>query len=50
MAKQFVAIFGRYGRGFGVLGDLLGDEHPLNVNNAVYGILFYACIALLGME
>ena len=31
-----------YGRGFGIVGKLMGDEnHPLNVPNSVYGIGFY---------
>ncbi len=31
-----------YGRGFGVIGKLMGDEeHPLNVPNSIFGIGFY---------
>jgi len=31
-----------YGRGFGIVGKLMGDEnHPVNVPNSLYGIIFY---------
>ena len=31
-----------YGRGFGIIGKLMGDEeHPLNVPNSIFGIGFY---------
>ena len=33
-----------YGRGFGFVGKLMGDEkHPINVPNSLYGIIFYRC-------
>jgi len=38
----------KYGRGFGVVGTLLGDDaHPANQPNAVYGLVFYALGFLL---
>ena len=31
-----------YGKGFGFVGKLMGDEnHPINVPNSIYGIVFY---------
>lgn len=39
-----------YGRGFGIVGKLMGDEnHPLNVPNSVYGIGFYSFLGLVFM-
>ena len=38
----------RYSKGFGVLGDILGDDHPLNISNSIYGIAFYICVTFLG--
>ena len=38
----------RYSKGFGVLGDILGDDHPLNIRNSIYGIAFYICVTFLG--
>lgn len=37
----------KWGTGFGVVGDLLGQDHPLNQPNSVYGICFYSLILLL---
>eukprot|EP00090_Calanus_glacialis_P038559 TRINITY_DN67252_c0_g1_i1.p1 TRINITY_DN67252_c0_g1~~TRINITY_DN67252_c0_g1_i1.p1 ORF type:complete len:185 (-),score=56.76 TRINITY_DN67252_c0_g1_i1:149-703(-) len=36
-----------YGRGFGLVALLLGEEHPLNQPNSVYGIIFYSIMMLL---
>ncbi|XP_065890537.1 vitamin K epoxide reductase complex subunit 1-like [Dysidea avara] len=38
----------RYGRGLGFIGPLLGEDHPLNVSNALGGIIFYTTLILLG--
>ena len=35
-----------YGRGFGLVALLLGETHPINQPNSVYGIMFY-CIMML---
>ncbi|XP_061162462.1 vitamin K epoxide reductase complex subunit 1-like protein 1 [Saccostrea echinata] len=31
----------RWGKGFGLIGLLIGDDHPLNLPNSVFGIVFY---------
>ncbi|MEQ2256733.1 Vitamin K epoxide reductase complex subunit 1-like protein 1 [Ilyodon furcidens] len=38
----------RWGRGFGLLGSIFGNDSVLNQRNSVYGILFYAFQLLLG--
>uniref|UniRef100_A0A182P7W0 vitamin-K-epoxide reductase (warfarin-sensitive) n=1 Tax=Anopheles epiroticus TaxID=199890 RepID=A0A182P7W0_9DIPT len=35
----------RYGRGFGIVGPLLGDDSLLNVPNGFYGIFYYFLVA-----
>ena len=41
-------VFGSpYGRGFGLVAPLLGEEHPLNQPNSVYGVIFYSTILLM---
>ena len=41
-------VFGsKYGRGFGLVEDNLGKDHPLNQPNSVFGIMFYSLILLL---
>ena len=37
----------KWGTGFGVVGDLIGSDHPLNQPNSIYGICFYSFILLL---
>lgn len=37
----------KWGKGFGLVEDLLGPEHPLNQKNSVFGIIFYSLIMLL---
>ena len=37
-----------YSRGFGVIGAVLGEEHPLNVQNSIYGLVFYTLLFVLG--
>uniref|UniRef100_A0AAQ4RPZ0 vitamin-K-epoxide reductase (warfarin-sensitive) n=1 Tax=Gasterosteus aculeatus aculeatus TaxID=481459 RepID=A0AAQ4RPZ0_GASAC len=39
----------RWGRGFGLLGSIFGNDNALNQPNSVYGIAFYAFQLLLGM-
>ncbi|CAL4154099.1 unnamed protein product, partial [Meganyctiphanes norvegica] len=39
----------KYGRGFGVIGELLGNEHPLNQPNSVFGAAFYFLLIILGL-
>ncbi|EDS40230.1 vitamin-K-epoxide reductase [Culex quinquefasciatus] len=39
-----------YGRGFGLVGPLLGDESPLNVPNGFYGIFYYFLVAGLSLS
>lgn len=42
-------VFGsRYGKGFGFLGILLGNDSILNLPNPVYGIVFYGSLMVLG--
>lgn len=33
--------FNRWGKGFGLMGLLIGDDHPLNLPNSIFGIVFY---------
>ena len=43
-------VFGsKYGKGFGIVGKYLGEKHILNQPNSVYGIIFYAFLALLSL-
>lgn len=37
-----------YGKGFGLVSKVLGESHPLNQPNSVYGIIYYSIIMLLG--
>ncbi|XP_023326457.1 vitamin K epoxide reductase complex subunit 1 isoform X2 [Eurytemora carolleeae] len=37
----------KFAKGFGMVGDLVGEEHPLNQPNCVYGIIFYLIFLLL---
>ncbi|PAA51063.1 hypothetical protein BOX15_Mlig023367g1 [Macrostomum lignano] len=37
----------KYGKGFGLIGDLLGEKHPLNQPNGIYGSVFYVLHLLL---
>ncbi|XP_077596732.1 vitamin K epoxide reductase complex subunit 1-like protein 1 [Stigmatopora nigra] len=39
----------RWGRGFGLIGSIFGNDSALNQPNSVYGIGFYAFQLLLGM-
>ncbi|KAK7020295.1 Vitamin K epoxide reductase complex subunit 1-like protein 1 [Halocaridina rubra] len=38
----------RYGRGFGIIGSILGEDHPLNQPNSIPGIIFYSIVLILG--
>lgn len=38
----------KYGRGFGIVGELLGHDHILNQPNSIPGILFYLLVIILG--
>ncbi|KAG0715002.1 Vitamin K epoxide reductase complex subunit 1 [Chionoecetes opilio] len=40
----------RFGKGFGLVGQLLGEDHVLNQPNSIFGIIFYAIIIILGKE
>lgn len=44
----FVFCFCRWGRGFGLLGTIFGNDSAVNQPNSVYGILFYIFQLLLG--
>ncbi|KAI7813079.1 vitamin K epoxide reductase complex subunit 1-like protein 1 [Triplophysa rosa] len=39
----------RWGRGFGLLGSIFGNDSAVNQPNSVYGILFYVFQMLLGL-
>ncbi|XP_016382228.1 vitamin K epoxide reductase complex subunit 1-like protein 1 [Sinocyclocheilus rhinocerous] len=39
----------RWGRGFGLLGTIFGNDSAVNQPNSVYGILFYILQLLLGL-
>lgn len=47
---HFYFLFFRWGRGFGLLGSIFGNDSALNQPNSVYGILFYAFQLLLGKQ
>ncbi|XP_042236245.1 vitamin K epoxide reductase complex subunit 1-like [Homarus americanus] len=38
----------KYGRGFGIIGEVLGKDHILNQPNSIPGIIFYCLVILLG--
>ncbi|XP_071944107.1 vitamin K epoxide reductase complex subunit 1-like protein 1 [Antedon mediterranea] len=40
----------KYGRGFGIVGPILGEDSPLNVPNSLFGILFYFLQFVLGQR
>lgn len=40
----------RYGRGFGIVGPVLGDDSLLNVPNGFYGIFYYFIVAALSFS
>lgn len=37
-----ILILFRWGKGFGLIGLVIGDDHPLNLPNSIFGIVFYA--------
>jgi len=39
----------KYGKGFGIIGELLGNDHPLNQPNSVFGAAFYFLLIILGL-
>jgi vitamin-K-epoxide reductase (warfarin-sensitive) len=41
-----VSLF-RYGKGFGLIGPIFGEDSPLNIPNGFYGTLFYSTIVAL---
>lgn len=42
-------IFFRYGKGFGIIGKVLGEDSMLNLPNGFLGTMFYGAVALLCM-
>lgn len=38
-----------YGKGFGIIGKILGENSALNVPNPVYGMFFYGFMALISL-
>ncbi|XP_065570733.1 vitamin K epoxide reductase complex subunit 1-like protein 1 isoform X2 [Artemia franciscana] len=44
------ALTSEYSRGFGFLGDFLGNDSPLVQPNSVYGIGFYSVILVLRLR
>jgi len=38
-----------FGRGFGLVGKYLGDDHPANQPNSLYGIVFYSFMLLMSL-
>jgi vitamin-K-epoxide reductase (warfarin-sensitive) len=43
------AFLSKYGKGFGLIGSLLGEDSILNLPNAVFGIIFYPSVSLIGL-
>ncbi|XP_046388368.1 vitamin K epoxide reductase complex subunit 1-like protein 1 [Ischnura elegans] len=41
------AFSSRFGKGFGVIGSVLGENSVLNQPNSIYGILFYSIVGVL---
>jgi len=41
------ALMSEYGKGFGIVGPLLGDDHALNLRNPIFGIAFYMLMCFL---
>ena len=44
---NFKCIYTRWGRGFGILEHIVGEDHILNQSNSLYGIFFFG-IQILG--
>jgi len=44
-----VVFSSKYARGFGLIGPYLGEEHPLNQPNPVYGVAFFSIMAFLSL-
>ncbi|KAK5640872.1 hypothetical protein RI129_009419 [Pyrocoelia pectoralis] len=44
------AFKSEYGKGFGILGRLLGNDSVFNLPNSLYGILFYSFLATVGFS
>ncbi|XP_070573106.1 vitamin K epoxide reductase complex subunit 1-like protein 1 [Ptychodera flava] len=42
------AFMSPYGKGFGIIGPLLGDDHILNFPNPILGIVFYSLQLIIG--
>ena len=38
-----------YAKGFGLVAPLLGESHPLNQSNSLFGVAFYSILLLLSM-
>merc|ERR1719370_854960 len=38
-----------YARGFGLVGPFLGESHPLNQSNSLYGVVFYSILLLFSL-
>uniref|UniRef100_A0AAQ4P3Q8 vitamin-K-epoxide reductase (warfarin-sensitive) n=1 Tax=Gasterosteus aculeatus aculeatus TaxID=481459 RepID=A0AAQ4P3Q8_GASAC len=49
VADGLAGVGRSWGRGFGLLGSIFGNDNALNQPNSVYGIAFYAFQLLLGM-
>ena len=47
IAQLFLSTF-RWGKGFGLIGRFLGDDHWLNQRNVIYGVAFYCFLMVLG--
>ena len=40
----------RYSKGMGVVGDLLGEDHVLNIPNSYAGLIFFPLMLVLGKK
>merc|ERR1719278_2145578 len=38
-----------YAKGFGLVAPLLGESHPLNQSNSLFGVAFYSILLLFSM-
>uniref|UniRef100_A0A915I9U4 vitamin-K-epoxide reductase (warfarin-sensitive) n=1 Tax=Romanomermis culicivorax TaxID=13658 RepID=A0A915I9U4_ROMCU len=41
------AFMSKWGRGYGIIGPILGENHPVNLRNPIPGMMFYVLIITL---
>jgi vitamin-K-epoxide reductase (warfarin-sensitive) len=43
------AVFASHAKGFGLVGPLLGEEHPANLSNSIFTVAFYSAMILFSL-